>query len=194
MGLGTCARLQARLAGCRQADPGPGISIPTPNSPTRRFGEDELPLYQPLLLQLKAGILVCPVPRCRWSAMLTALPSGSVAVYLDWTFLFMAESVSYGPWTKALNCGWVCFQGSEADSPWGRQGAPVQELAATGHPAKESTYTRDLKGTQMNSSAEEKQTHGLWKTYGYQRGQVGGWDWHTYTEVRGTTGQWGPAV
>lgn len=83
MGLGTCARLQARLAGCRQADPGPGISIPTPNSPTRRFGEDELPLYQPLLLQLKAGILVCPVPRCRWSAMLTALPSGSVAVYLD---------------------------------------------------------------------------------------------------------------
>ena len=28
----------------------------------------------------------------------------------------------------------------------------------------------------MNLFAEQKQTHRLWKTYGYQRGQVGGWE------------------
>ena len=50
----------------------------------------------------------------------------------------------------------------------------------------------------MNLFAE--QTHKLWKTYGYQRGQVRGrdglgvWDWHLHTEMYGMTGQQGPAV
>ena len=43
----------------------------------------------------------------------------------------------------------------------------------------------------MNLFAEQKQTHRLWKkkTYGYQRGWVGGrdglgvWDWHLHTVV-----------
>ena len=51
----------------------------------------------------------------------------------------------------------------------------------------------------MNLSAEQKQTHRLWKTHGYQRGW--GWedglgllDWHMHTEVNGMTGQREPAV
>ena len=53
----------------------------------------------------------------------------------------------------------------------------------------------------MNLFAEEKETDRLWKTYGYQRGKVGGgmdglevWDWHMHTELYGITGQRGPAV
>ena len=56
----------------------------------------------------------------------------------------------------------------------------------------------------MNLLTKSKLTHRLWKTYGYQRGQVrrgawgkdglGVWDWHRHTEVCGMTGQWGPAL
>ena len=54
----------------------------------------------------------------------------------------------------------------------------------------------------MKLLAEQKQTHRHRKqTYGYQRGQVRGWegwtwvwDWHMHTEVYGMTGQQGPAV
>ena len=49
----------------------------------------------------------------------------------------------------------------------------------------------------MNFFAEQKQTYRFWKTYGYQRGQLGEgddwlgiWDWHMHTEVYGITGQW----
>ena len=35
------------------------------------------------------------------------------------------------------------------------------------------TYVESQKRTQMNLLAEQKQTHRLRKTYGYQRGQVG---------------------
>ena len=54
---------------------------------------------------------------------------------------------------------------------------------------------------QMNLFAEQKQTHRLWKTYDYQKGQVGEgrdglgvWDWHMHTEVYEMIGQWGPVV
>ena len=46
----------------------------------------------------------------------------------------------------------------------------------------------------MNLFLEQKQTYGLWKAYVYQRGQVGVWEGHMYTEVYGMTGQLGPAV
>ena len=52
----------------------------------------------------------------------------------------------------------------------------------------------------MNLFAEQKQTHRLSKTYGYQRGkgavwdELGVWDWHMHTKVYGMTGQQGPAV
>ena len=53
----------------------------------------------------------------------------------------------------------------------------------------------------MSLFAEQKQTHRLRKTYGYQKGQVTGrrdelrvWNWHMQTEVSGITGQHGPAV
>ena len=35
-------------------------------------------------------------------------------------------------------------------------------------------YVESKKGTQMNSFKEQKQTHRLCKTYGYQRGQFAG--------------------
>ena len=46
----------------------------------------------------------------------------------------------------------------------------------------------------MNLVAEQKQTHRILKTYGYQRGQMGWdglevWDWHMHTEVYGAIGQ-----
>ena len=57
------------------------------------------------------------------------------------------------------------------------------------------------KKIQINLFAEHKQTHRLWKTYNYQRGQVGGgrnelggWDWYMNTEVYGTICHWGLAV
>ena len=53
----------------------------------------------------------------------------------------------------------------------------------------------------MNLFTKQKQTHRLWKTYGYPMGQVGDrrdglgvWDWHMHTEVYGMIGQQGPAV
>ena len=53
----------------------------------------------------------------------------------------------------------------------------------------------------MNLFSEQKQTHRLWKTYGYPMGQVGDrrdgfgvWDWHMHTEVYGMIGQQGTAV
>ena len=53
----------------------------------------------------------------------------------------------------------------------------------------------------MNLFAVQKQSHRLWKTYGYQRGQAEGgwnglgiWDWHIHMEVYGMIGQWGLAV
>ena len=50
--------------------------------------------------------------------------------------------------------------------------------------------------------SKQKKPHRLWKTYSYQRGQVGGeWEgwngglgWHMHTEVYGTIGQQGPAI
>ena len=42
----------------------------------------------------------------------------------------------------------------------------------------------------MNLFAEQKQTHRVRKTYGYQseqvvgEGEIGVWDWHMHTEVR----------
>ena len=53
---------------------------------------------------------------------------------------------------------------------------------------------------QMNLFAEQKQTNRLWKTYGYQSGQVGGGgmqrglDWHMHIQVYGMTGQQGPVI
>ena len=51
-------------------------------------------------------------------------------------------------------------------------------------------YVESKKRIQINLFAEKKQTHRVWKTYGYQRDQVGGgrdglgiWDWHMYNEV-----------
>ena len=55
----------------------------------------------------------------------------------------------------------------------------------------------------MNLFAEQKEIHRLWKTYCYQRGQVGewygreglgAWDQHMHTEVCAMTGPQRPAV
>ena len=62
---------------------------------------------------------------------------------------------------------------------------------------------KKIKRIHMNLFADHKQTHRLWKTYGYQRGYVGGCrgrgglevlDWHMHIEVCGMVGQQRPAV